>query len=225
MRDYIHVEDLGAAHLLALDAHPAAASHQIYNLGNGHGFSVREVIDAARRGHRAGDRASRGAPPPGRPAAARGRRRERAATSSAGCREARARDDDRRRVGVAPGAPDGYGYGARERPLRPARPSSSGSSARRVGEHGPRLRDASRTRDPLGLGRGQRVVGAPRCGEERLRLALEAVGVLARPPARARPRAGSMRSSSVRSGVRPPVANALIARTASHARARGPPPW
>ena len=48
VRDYIHVEDLGRAHLLALEA-AEAGEHRIYNLGNGAGFSVREVIDAARR--------------------------------------------------------------------------------------------------------------------------------------------------------------------------------
>jgi UDP-glucose 4-epimerase len=48
VRDYIHVEDLGRAHLLALEA-PKEGEHHIYNLGNGAGFSVREVIEAARR--------------------------------------------------------------------------------------------------------------------------------------------------------------------------------
>ncbi len=47
VRDYIHIEDLAAAHLLALE-HAALGCHQIFNLGNGNGFSVREVIDAAR---------------------------------------------------------------------------------------------------------------------------------------------------------------------------------
>jgi UDP-glucose 4-epimerase len=47
IRDYIHIEDLAAAHLLALDgARPGG--HRIFNLGNGSGFSVREVIEAAR---------------------------------------------------------------------------------------------------------------------------------------------------------------------------------
>jgi UDP-glucose 4-epimerase len=48
IRDYIHVSDLATAHLLALQA---LGSHDqlIYNLGNGRGFSVREVIEAARR--------------------------------------------------------------------------------------------------------------------------------------------------------------------------------
>ncbi len=46
VRDYIHIEDLAAAHLLALDgARPG--EHRIFNLGNGTGFSVREVIEAA----------------------------------------------------------------------------------------------------------------------------------------------------------------------------------
>ena len=47
VRDYIHVEDLGRAHLLALDA-SREGKHEIYNLGNGAGFSVREVIAVAR---------------------------------------------------------------------------------------------------------------------------------------------------------------------------------
>ena len=48
VRDYIHVEDLGRAHLLAMDA-IRPGEHVIYNLGNGLGFSVRQVIEAARR--------------------------------------------------------------------------------------------------------------------------------------------------------------------------------
>ena len=46
IRDYIHVEDLSDAHLLALDA-TRAGEHSIFNLGNGNGFSVREVITTA----------------------------------------------------------------------------------------------------------------------------------------------------------------------------------
>ena len=52
IRDYIHVSDLADAHLLALKAletEAAAKSRLIFNLGNGHGFSVREVIESARR--------------------------------------------------------------------------------------------------------------------------------------------------------------------------------
>jgi UDP-glucose 4-epimerase len=47
IRDYIHIEDLSAAHLLAL-AGGRPGEHRIFNLGNGNGFSVREVIEAAR---------------------------------------------------------------------------------------------------------------------------------------------------------------------------------
>jgi UDP-glucose 4-epimerase len=48
IRDYVHVEDLAAAHILALNA-LYAQSRMIYNLGNGSGFSVKQVIEAARR--------------------------------------------------------------------------------------------------------------------------------------------------------------------------------
>jgi UDP-glucose 4-epimerase len=47
IRDYIHIEDLSDAHLLALDG-TRPGEHRIFNLGNGNGFSVREVIAAAR---------------------------------------------------------------------------------------------------------------------------------------------------------------------------------
>jgi len=47
VRDYIHVEDLALAHVLALEG-IAAGEHRIFNLGNGNGFSVREVIEAGR---------------------------------------------------------------------------------------------------------------------------------------------------------------------------------
>lgn len=48
IRDYIHVEDVARAHLLALEA-AGPGSHKVYNLGNGSGYSVREVIETARR--------------------------------------------------------------------------------------------------------------------------------------------------------------------------------
>jgi UDP-glucose 4-epimerase len=47
IRDYIHVTDLADAHLLALD-HAVPGQHRIYNLGNGTGFSVRQVINTCR---------------------------------------------------------------------------------------------------------------------------------------------------------------------------------
>lgn len=51
VRDYIHVSDLASAHVLALDALAKNSAPQklIYNLGNGQGFSVRDVIEVARR--------------------------------------------------------------------------------------------------------------------------------------------------------------------------------
>jgi len=47
LRDYIHVSDLADAHILGLRALERGASSGAYNLGNGRGFSVREVIDMA----------------------------------------------------------------------------------------------------------------------------------------------------------------------------------
>jgi UDP-glucose 4-epimerase len=46
IRDYIHIDDLAEAHVLALGA-TEAGRHRVFNLGNGTGFSVREVIAAA----------------------------------------------------------------------------------------------------------------------------------------------------------------------------------
>jgi UDP-glucose 4-epimerase len=48
IRDYIHIADLVSAHLLALEA-LGDRDRLIYNLGNGDGYSVRQVVDAARR--------------------------------------------------------------------------------------------------------------------------------------------------------------------------------
>ncbi|NMD56112.1 MULTISPECIES: UDP-glucose 4-epimerase GalE [Tsukamurella] len=47
VRDYVHVKDLAEAHLLALD-HARPGTHEIFNLGSGEGFSVRQVIDTCR---------------------------------------------------------------------------------------------------------------------------------------------------------------------------------
>ncbi len=48
VRDYIHVRDLAEAHLLAMDS-LADQTQAVYNLGSGQGFTVREVIESARR--------------------------------------------------------------------------------------------------------------------------------------------------------------------------------
>ncbi|HSV28354.1 MAG TPA: UDP-glucose 4-epimerase GalE [Candidatus Omnitrophota bacterium] len=66
VRDYVHVADIAQAHLLALDHLLAGKGSLTLNLGSGHGFSVREVIEVARKvtgrhipvrqaGRRAGD--------------------------------------------------------------------------------------------------------------------------------------------------------------------------
>jgi UDP-glucose 4-epimerase len=47
IRDYIHVEDLADAHVLALEG-GAPGEHRIFNLGSGDGYTVREVIETAR---------------------------------------------------------------------------------------------------------------------------------------------------------------------------------
>jgi len=49
VRDYIHINDLCAAHSLGLERMRACGKSARYNLGNGNGFSVRQVIDATRR--------------------------------------------------------------------------------------------------------------------------------------------------------------------------------
>jgi UDP-glucose 4-epimerase len=48
IRDYIHITDLVSAHLLALEA-LGGHDRLVYNLGNGNGYSVREVVETARR--------------------------------------------------------------------------------------------------------------------------------------------------------------------------------
>lgn len=49
IRDYVHVQDICEAHLLALNHLTNGGSSEQFNLGNGKGFSVREVIDATQR--------------------------------------------------------------------------------------------------------------------------------------------------------------------------------
>jgi UDP-glucose 4-epimerase len=49
IRDYIHVDDLASAHLLALEFLTTAKQSRIYNCGCGRGYSVLDIIDAAKR--------------------------------------------------------------------------------------------------------------------------------------------------------------------------------
>lgn len=49
IRDYIHIDDLGQAHLLALEKLLNEGSTDFYNLGNGRGYSVKEVIASAEK--------------------------------------------------------------------------------------------------------------------------------------------------------------------------------
>jgi len=49
LRDYVHVSDLAAAHMLALAALESGAALRVCNLGGGRGYSVREVVAAAER--------------------------------------------------------------------------------------------------------------------------------------------------------------------------------
>ncbi len=49
IRDYIHVNDLADAHVLGLEYLLAGGESDVFNLGNGNGFSVKEVIDTARK--------------------------------------------------------------------------------------------------------------------------------------------------------------------------------
>ncbi|MBN2720610.1 MAG: UDP-glucose 4-epimerase, partial [Proteobacteria bacterium] len=49
VRDYIHVNDLARAHLLALQGLEGGIRSQVLNCGYGHGFSVRQVVDAVRK--------------------------------------------------------------------------------------------------------------------------------------------------------------------------------
>jgi UDP-glucose 4-epimerase len=49
IRDYIHVTDLADAHIKALEYIKSGGKSEVFNLGNGNGFSVREVIEKARK--------------------------------------------------------------------------------------------------------------------------------------------------------------------------------
>ena len=49
LRDYIHIKDLCSAHLLGLEHLVAGGESKAYNMGNGLGYSIKEVIDVAKK--------------------------------------------------------------------------------------------------------------------------------------------------------------------------------
>ena len=205
VRDYIHVEDLARRAPARARRGSRPAAHQIFNLGNGDGFSVREVdrrrrarVDRPRRSRRA---RRRGAP------ATRRCSWPRASGSAPSWAGSRASPSSTTMIADAwawrQAHPDGY---ARLDP--PAGRSSSAASAaastapgsacwRRARGCARARRRRARRRPP----RSRAKNASPRArGGRRLAAAAE----------RARgPRAGSIRSSSVRSGGRPPVANVV----------------
>lgn len=48
VRDYVHVNDLASAHILAMEYLHKGGESTVFNLGSGHGFSVQEIVDAAK---------------------------------------------------------------------------------------------------------------------------------------------------------------------------------
>ena len=113
IRDYVHVSDIADAHLLALDRIDAFDSGA-FNLGNGTGFSNREVVEAARRVTGREDSRRRRAPAPRRPGATRRQRRPRARRARLVVQftaRSDARRDDRDRLGVAEGPASPIDYG------------------------------------------------------------------------------------------------------------------
>ena len=76
VRDYIHVTDLAQAHILALDYLLAGGENNVFNLGNGVGFTDKEVVEVARSRHRPPHPRGGRSPPGRRPGPAGGLLRE-----------------------------------------------------------------------------------------------------------------------------------------------------
>jgi UDP-glucose 4-epimerase len=104
IRDYIHIDDLCRAHLLALQKLDECAE-LAYNLGNGQGYSVRQVIDTVKPS-RPRFQGCRGPTPPGRPAGLEHPMLQRQRTSSAGSRKSRSWSDGRHRLEMAYRTPE-----------------------------------------------------------------------------------------------------------------------
>ena len=198
IRDYVHVADLADAHLLALPA-PAAGEHRIYNLGNGTGFSVQEVVDAVR----AGDRA------PGA-----GRRRASAGPAT-------------RRSWSPPATASGRTWaGRRSTPTWPASSATPGTSRAgpaEISRTSPRSR-LRRRRPARAAGRPaagrcavRRAPGRRSCGPR--------PRWCRRPPAAGRARRGRSRrpSRTGPSGSSRPVASVKSSRLSRPSTSRGPP--
>ncbi len=100
IRDYLHVVDLAEAHLRAMAA-ARTGEHQIINLGNGAGYSVREVVDAVGRVTGRALTVHEAGPPAGRPGRA-GRLERQGGGRTRLDADPRPRRDDRRRLGVRP---------------------------------------------------------------------------------------------------------------------------
>lgn len=67
IRDYIHVSDLAQAHVLGLEYLLKEGDSEVFNLGNGSGFSVREVIETANKVTVKKSKLSNAIAPPGDP--------------------------------------------------------------------------------------------------------------------------------------------------------------
>ncbi len=121
IRDFIHVRDLGNAHLLSLEATGEGdPSLEIYNLGSAAGFSVREVVEAARRVTGRADPGPGREAPRRRPARARRLLAARATRARLAAEPFGPRPDARRRMGLAREAPHrlrGRRHGRRQRDL------------------------------------------------------------------------------------------------------------
>ena len=208
VRDYIHVEDLGRAHTLALAARRARPARDLQprhrpRLLGPRGRRRRPARDRPRDPGRSRSRAGRATRPRSSPPARDPRR------ARLGAARSDLDDDDRRRLGLAPGPP------GRLRGLKRGRARRPSTAVRRLRRRRAPRSAPARRRRARRRRRAMAAKNAPSSRSSRSRLAARRS---------ARPAAGSIRSSSVRSGVRPPVANSFIARIASTPSPR-PAPW
>ena len=105
IRDYIHVADLSQAHLLALDALNRGIASTVYNLGNGNGYSNRQVIAAVQQVTGGGDPGGGSAAPAWRPRCPGGFIREDPGGIGLATQIPAVGGDHCHRLGMAPPAP------------------------------------------------------------------------------------------------------------------------